>query len=74
MAAEAARAAHATDVRAAAVAEKETAARELRGVHATRQADLQRREAELDVSGSHPPEPEHSKALGCFERGMRSIP
>ena len=54
MAGEAARAAHATDVRAAAVAEKEAAARELRSVHATRQADLQRREADLEVRESQP--------------------
>ena len=49
MAAEATRASHSADVRAAVVAEKEAAARQLGEANACRLLDLERRETELDV-------------------------
>jgi len=49
MAAEATRASHSADVRAAVVAEKEAAAQQLGEANACRLLDLERRETELDV-------------------------
>lgn len=49
MAAEATRASHSAYVRAAVVAEKEAAARQLGETNASRLLDLERRETELDV-------------------------